>query len=161
MWIHLLTLGLISGASNPSIKPPSNDVELLGGGGDWKNVGNRKRTKEDVQQERIKLGVLPSEVRKIAKNVLTKIEAPSRELINEFSEELRKAELRNSQRVIKNPEIEAPKFYLYINVMQSILIAREAKYQEIQKQRAAEIELQIRLELEQEIDDEICLMLLM
>lgn len=138
-----------------------SDVELLGGGGDWKNIGRRKRTKEDVHQERIKLGVLPPEVRKIAKKTLTKIEAPTREVINEFAEELRRIELKNSQRIVKKPEIEAPKFDLYISVMQSILIARENRYREIQKQIAAEIEMQIQLELEQEIDDEICLMLLM
>lgn len=137
------------------------DVELLGGGGDWKNIGHRKRTKEDVQQERIKLGVLPPVVRKIAKKALTKIEAPTREVINEFAEEIRRIELKSSQRSLAPVQIKAPQFDLYLNVMQSILIAREERSNAIQKQRKAEIELQIRLEIEQELDDELCLMLLM
>lgn len=130
-----------------------------GGGGGWRVIG--KRQKEIyAEEERIKLQALPQRVRKIAKQALQNVDivndAQQQKVIEKFTEKL------YALPEITLSKIALPKYANYINIFETIVIARESRNKAlIQQQIAEEIEAELKLKLEQELDDESCLLLLM
>jgi hypothetical protein len=69
MWIQLLVLGLVSGASNGT--PPTPPEQNSGG---YQFLG-RTQSKEERRKERIRLGIEQEEIKRVIKKVAKKIAA--------------------------------------------------------------------------------------
>ena len=88
MWIHLLALGLIDGASGNN---PAPVVNSSNSGGWFPNV--RRKTRKEVYAERVRLGILPATVAKAAERVAEKVEVVPKRITPDL-QKLMMAELK-------------------------------------------------------------------